>query len=58
MSNFEKRFKQRQEKFDKDFERAEKLFWVTFFIVLIASLSFLLFIVWAIISLMQYFGVI
>lgn len=58
MNDFDKRFKERREKFDKNFERSENLFWVTFFIVLIIGVCSLLFSMWVIIALLQYFGVV
>lgn len=56
--DFDKRFKQKQDEFDKDWQRARKWFWVGAVMNAVFGLAITGFVVWVVIMLMRYFGVI
>lgn len=58
MRDFNERFERKRQKFDRDFERAQKWGIVGFIISAALGFGVLGFIVWVIIMLLQFFGVI
>lgn len=58
MKDFDKRFKRKQEQFDRDFNRLRVWSTIRFVIVLVAGLSIGIFVVWVIVTLLQFIGAI
>lgn len=58
MNDFDKRFKKRQDEFDRDFDRSKKLIIFVFILNVLIILTVASFVVWVIIKLLQFFGVI
>lgn len=58
MNDFDKRFKKAQDDFDKDFTKAERVFWYIAVFNIAIVIGILSFLGWAIVQLLQFFGVI
>jgi hypothetical protein len=56
-SDFNKRFKQRRDRFDKDFDRLQKFGYIVFAINLLIVLAFLSGVAFVVYKLMAYFGI-
>lgn len=58
MRDFDRRFKERQDEFDRDFDRMKGFGVAAFVVNVVIGLGLLGFGVWVVIVLLQYFGVI